>query len=293
MPSTSSNSKYCFRCPGAIAPELAFSQSFWALTEREISIELSLEKACDAGCTYFEVGLREDRLATAEALLKKFPLKLIAQGWAATCPEATVFFERAKQLGAVAINLHLGHAYMTVDEAASLIKQMQEQAESYGLPLLMETHRGRMTQDLFRTAELLARCPEAVFALDVSHYIVAGETLGGSAELFHKHILPLLARTALIHGRVSNGQSIQVSLDDAFADTATIESLWSRAMGIWLADAPLDAVFVFEPELGPPPYAYRDRRGAETFSRSEETARIVELARGAWSKALDGASISV
>lgn len=292
MPSSSS-SKYCFRSPGAKAPSLAFSQSFWALTSREIPIELSLEKAYNAGFEYFEVGLREDRLARVEALLKRFPLKLIAQGWAKNDSEATVFFDRARQFGAVALNLHLGHAYMATDEALSLIRQMQHRAESEGLPLLVETHRGRLTQDLFRTKEILARLPETVIALDLSHYIVAGETLGGSEELFHKHILPLLERTALIHGRISNGQSVQVSLDDSFASTATIESLWSRAMGLWLADAPPDAVFVFEPELGPPPYAYVDSSGAETFSRSAETVKLIELARVAWNKAQNGVSREV
>jgi hypothetical protein len=290
---TSLNSKYCFRAPGAKAPSLGFSESFWALTGREISIELSLERACSAGFEYFEVGLREDRLAMAEALLRDFPLKLIAQGWATTFFEAEVFLDRARKLGAVALNLHLGHAYMTADEAISLVGQVQHRADSVGLPLLLETHRGRLTQDLFCTAEVLARSPETIIALDVSHYIVAGETLGGSEELFHKHILPLLTRTALVHGRISNGQSIQVSLDDPFASTAAIGSLWSRAMRIWLANAPPDAVFVFEPELGPTPYAYLDKSGAETFNRSAETTKLIELARAAWSKAQNDAVIAL
>ncbi len=287
------NSKYCFRSPGARVPSLAFSQSFWALTHREISIDLSLERACNAGVKYFEVGLSEERLAMTEALLKRFPLKLIAQGWATSLLEVTIFLDRARQFGAEALNLHLGHAYMTADEAVSLISQAQNEADSFGIPLLLETHRGRLTQDLFRTAEVLPRVPETVITLDVSHYIVAGETLGGSEELFHKHIFPLLTRTALIHGRISNGQSVQVNLDDAFASATSIESLWSRAMRIWLADAPADAVFVFEPELGPPPYAYLDRSGAETFSRTTETTKLVDLARTAWKEAQNSASIAV
>src|SRR5579862_4700849 len=260
---TSSMAKYCFRSPGGTAPGLAFSQSLWALIGRESRIELSLEQACHEGFTYIEVGLREDRLSVTEALLKKFPLKLIAQGWATTLSEAVLFFARASQLGAVALNLHLGHAYMPLREAVSLIGHVQRQAESFGVPLLLETHRGHLTQDLFRTAELLQYLPEAAIALDVSHYIVAGERLGGSEQLFQKHMFPLLKRTALVHGRISNGQSVQVSIHDPFASIATIESLWSRAMRFWLADAPPDAEFVFEPELGPPPYAYLDMSGAE------------------------------
>lgn len=233
----------------------------------------------------FEVGLREDRLAETASLLKVFPLKLIAQGWAATAGELRVFLERAVELGAVAINVHLGHAYLTPDEAALMVDDVYQMADAYRLPLLLETHRGRVTQDLFRTAELLKLRPDTVVTLDLSHYLVAGETLGGSEDLFRASLSSLLSRTGLIHGRISNGQSIQVATDDAFAFAGVFESLWQEAMELWLADAPADAVFVFEPELGPAPYANTDRYGAEIFSRTEETCVITELARRVWSAA--------
>lgn len=277
--------RYCFRRPGATAPSLAFSQSFWALTGRDIEIARSLEQACEAGFEYFEVGLREDRLTATQALLRQFPLKLIAQGWATSLPEVAVFVDRAVQHDAVAINLHLGHAYMTEDEAVHLISQVQHLTASVRLPLLLETHRGRWSQDLFRTGPVLARLPELAICLDVSHYIVAGETFGGNQHLFQQHVLPLLNRTALIHGRVSNGHSVQVRLDDPFTDIGTIASLWSRAMADWLKSAPRDAVFVFEPELGPPPYAYLDSNGVEGFNRSAETVKLIELAQTVWSTA--------
>ena len=285
MPNFSSNTKYCFRKPGATTPALGLAQSFWALTRREIPIETSLEEACREGFEYFEVGLSEDRLAETKALLDRFPLKLIAQGWAPSAGEATVFFQRAAELGAIALNLHLGHAYLTTNEAVDMIGQVQRQAEAYGIPLLLETHRGRLTQDLFRTVELLARIPEMVITLDLSHYIVASENLGGPEELFRAHITPLLARAALIHGRISNGQASQVRVDDAFAFTSVTQSLWRQAMKLWLAGAPADAVLIFEPELGPPPYAFLDPNGAETFSRTAETRRLTQLAREAWAAA--------
>ena len=278
-------SRYLFRRTDATAPSLGLAQSFWALGQREISLAQSLESACADGFEYFEVGLREDRLAETASLLKAFPLKLIAQGWATAAGEARVFLERAVELGAVAINFHLGHAYLTADEAVLMVDDVYRMADAYQLPLLLETHRGRVTQDLFRTAELLRLRPDTVVTLDLSHYLVAGESLGGAGDQFRTNISPLLSRTGLIHGRISNGQSIQVAADDAFAFTDVLESLWQEAMELWLVDAPADAVFVFEPELGPPPYAYTNRSGAEMFSRTEETRVITELARRAWSAA--------
>ncbi len=244
-------------------------------------MEASLEQACRDGFEYFEAGLSEDRISETRALLRRFPLKLIAQGWAPSAGEAAAFFQRAAELGAIALNLHLGHAYLTTSEAVDMTGEVQRQAEAFGIPLLLETHRGRLTQDLFRTAELLAQLPEIAITLDVSHYIVASENLGGAEELFRACMAPLLARTALIHGRISNGQSSQVRVDDGFAFTTVTQSLWRQAMQLWLADAPADAVLIFEPELGPPPYAFLDPSGAETFSRTAETRRLTELGPGA------------
>jgi hypothetical protein len=285
MPNLFPSSKYCFRQPGGIVPALGMAQSFWALSQREIPMAQALENACSEGFEFFEVGLREDRLTETKVLLNQFPLKLIAQGWATSAKDATVFLERAVEFKAIALNMHIGHAYLTTDEAADLVGDIQSRADVYGIPLLLETHRGRLTQDLFRTAELLARVPEIAITLDVSHYIVAGETLGGSEALFRAHMAPLLARTALIHGRISNGQSIQVPAEDGFAFTSVIQSLWQQAMASWLADAPHDAIFLFEPELGPPPYAYLNGNGAETFSRTAETRTLTHLARQAWAGA--------
>ncbi len=282
----STNSKYCFRQPGRTAPALALSQSYWALTQREIPISDSLETACKEGYEYFEAGLSEDRLSEIEALLKRFPLKLIAQGWANTIAETIPFMRRAVSLGAVAFNLHLGHAFLSAAEAAALAAEAQAHASALGLPLLLETHRGRMTQDLFRTSELVRHNPSINITLDVSHYIVASESLGGDEALFRKHMEPLLERTGLIHGRISNGQSAQVLAEAPLAFTEVTQSFWREAMQLWSRNAPSDAVLVFTPELGPPPYAYLLRDGAETFSRTNETHTLVELARQAWAQAM-------
>jgi hypothetical protein len=279
-------SKYPFRTDdGNSAPSLGFAQSYWALTERESKMAESLEQACREGFAYLEVGLREDRLPELSSLLKRLPLSLIAQGWAADAADARTWFERAERFNALALNLHLGHAYLPEDEAAAMLDQVHALSDAFGIPVMLETHRGRLTQDLYRASSLIARRPETVIALDISHYLVAGETLGGSEQLFRQHIAPLLARTALIHGRVSNGQSIQVFSTDRFAYTELLQSLWQRAMEAWLEQAPAGAVLVFEPELGPPPYAFTDSAGRELSDRTEQSAPLVALARAAWEAA--------
>ncbi|SDF38840.1 sugar phosphate isomerase/epimerase family protein [Terriglobus roseus] len=276
--------RYLFRNANQASPRLAFAQSYWALQEREQSIEESLERACASGFEYLEAGLRDERMAPLRSILKRMPLTLIAQGWASTVQEATVFFQRAVELGAVAMNLHLGHAYLKDEDALRMVDEAYALSERFNLPLVLETHRGRLTQDLHRTRMLMQQRPHVRIALDVSHYLVAGETLGGNATEFYAALAPLLQATKLIHGRISNGQQIQVSTAHVDAVGFT-KSIWQQAMAAWLSDAPQDAVLIFEPELGPPPYAYLDEDCAETFSRSGQTNELVRLAREAWDAA--------
>ena len=285
MPGSPPNSKYFLRRPGSATPALGLAQSFWALTGRDVPVTQALEQACLEGCAYLEVGLSEERLAETRELLQAFPVQLLAQGWATSATDAGVYLQRAADLRAVALNLQLGHAYLTAAQAADLVGEVQRQSDRYGIPLLLETHRARITQDLFRTTELLAHCPDAALALDLSHYIVAGEGFGGSESLFHAHLEPLLRRTTLIHGRISNGQSIQVTAEDNPMLSVVSQQVWQRAMQLWLADAPADAVFLFEPELGPSPYAYMLKRGRETFSRTEESRTLIRMAQHAWAAA--------
>ncbi len=278
-------SRYFLMDPTGGPPRMALAHSFWALQEREQLLLASLEQGIAAGFEFFEAGLREDRMTELRSLLERLPLKLIAQGWATTIGELEPFLQRAMCLKAVAFNLHLGHAFHTVDEAVALMEEAEAMTKRYGLPLLLETHRGRITQDLFRTYELSRRLPDVMFTLDASHYLVGGEIWGGSEKMFRKHLAPVLSHTGMIHGRISDGQSVQVPAGARMAATELLLELWTEAMRLWLAEAPAGAVLVFEPELGPPPYAFLTADGRETFSRHEETQVLVALAREAWQAA--------
>ena len=282
-----SNSRYFLRSSGQSAPTLGLAESFWALQNRDLSLFDSIEQAVEDGFGYFEVGLRPERVQEARRLVSQFDLLLIAQGWATTASEAIFYFQQAADLKAVALNLQLGHAYMSSSEAIDLFGQVQHHSEIFGIPLLIETHRGGVTQDLYRTAQWVRQCPGLAIALDLSHYIVAGENRGGDEQLFNQHLIPLLERTALIHGRISNGQSIQVSVDASPGTSAPLfQAFWQQAMQCWLADAPADAVFIFEPELGSPPYAFTTPTGDETFSRTEQSRVLANMARNTWTSAL-------
>lgn len=287
MGSAEDNPRYFLRSSGQSTPTLSLAESFWALQNRDLSISDSIERSIEDGVGYFEVGLRPERVEETRRLVSRFGLSLIAQGWVATVPEAIIYFQRAAGLNAVALNLQLGHAHMSSNEASDLFEQIRQYSQGLGILLLIETHRGRATQDLYRTAQGVRHCSGIAITLDISQYVVAGETLGGDEELFRQNLLPLLDRTALIHGRISDGQAIQVYVDASSEPAAEFfQTIWQKAMESWLADAPADAVFIFEPELGPVPYAFTTPSGEETFSRTEQSRVLISMARNAWASAL-------
>ena len=286
--------RYSIRERGLGKPALRFAHSYWALQQRAQPIAQALELACRNGFTYLEAGLSEERMPSLRNLLRDLPLRLVAQGWAATAEEAQPFLERAAELNAVAINLHLGHAFLSTVEALRLLEDVSRRAEDICLPMLIETHRGRLSQDLFRFAQVVERVPQLALVLDLSHYIVAGEATGATSAEFKQRIAFLSQRTAVIHGRMSDGQSVQVRSADPLAAKDLTCSAWRDAMTSWLADAPSDAVFLFEPELGPPPYAQRSTNGSETFSRDAETVELCQLATALWIEAQEAtASLAI
>jgi hypothetical protein len=162
---------------------------------------------------------------------------------------------------------------------------MIAEGKKRNLPVYFETHRGRFTQDLYRTAQLCTRLPDLLLTLDVSHYIVNEEKIGPTEEL--KPLLDvLLDRVGMIHGRVSNGQQIQVDIGDGSEELAQrYKRFWAEAMRRWRIRNPVGAALVFEPELGPPDYAIRDLSGKEFSNRWEQSLVLKRLGEEAWKEA--------
>src|SRR4029453_7671991 len=62
-----------------------------------------------------------------------------------------------------------------VDVAAKAVEQFYAAADQAGIPLLIETHRGKLTSDILFTAELLDAVPRMRLVADLSHYVNGDE----------------------------------------------------------------------------------------------------------------------
>jgi sugar phosphate isomerase/epimerase len=263
---------------------LLFGFSIWGLEGLYADKAEGISAVADAAYHTLESGahgITDEILAR----VKGTSLRWVLQCYPMTVADADVAFRRAREMDALLVNAHAGTAGMSVDASVDFAERLYDLADKAGVRLLLETHRGRMTQDLFRMAEVCERVKRLQLTLDVSHFVVAEERPGPVGDL-RERLEPLLDRVGMIHGRISNGEQIQVDVGDGSGELAqSYAALWAEAMKRWRLRNPVGSAFVFTPELGPPTYAIQDAAGREFSDRWQQSLVLRELAAKTWSKA--------
>jgi hypothetical protein len=172
-----------------------------------------------------------------------------------------------------------------LDVAAKAIQQWYASADEAGLPLLIETHRARLTCDILFTCELLDAVPRMRVTADLAHYVTGDEFGLPLSERNQALIDKLLARSDVFHGRVSSPGQIQVPLRDRQSEPLLelFSSWWRRGFELRRAENP-DAAVVFTTELGPPDHWYGllDPDGTERTDRWAEALDLADIARSLW-----------
>ena len=259
----------------------------WALEElprlprpRSWTFEEALERVVEAG---FQGVQGEPERATA--VLKR-GLRFAAGGRANTTAEVDALIARSAGDGAEALTLHLGWGDESDTQLDALVAAVLNGAERRALPVYVETHRATAVQDLWRTSRLIERIPGIRFNGDYSHYYCANEVPYRGFAGFLEQLGPVIERTCFFHGRVSNGQSMQVSIEDGehAGHLEHFKTLWRTAMASWRRSAGQGHLLPFVPELGPPSSGYaitwpdREGRRHELSDRWGEMLRLKRIA---------------
>ncbi len=269
-----------------------FYQSLWAMELRQLGVaERSLEDniAMIAGAGFRGVGLdlAMSDVPLAEAarpLLDRHGLACLFNGFPQSDDDLRFMLAMAKDFGSPFLSVIGQVMPRALDEMVDVAKRWIDIAASVGLPLLFETHRHGLLNDLFPTLSMLDAVPELALCADLSHFVVDREfpvELDAGSQAM---IAQVLSRSVAFQGRISSNEQVQVQIDFP-QHQAWVERYlgwWDQGLRAWRARSPADAVVTFLCELGPPPYAITGPDGLELSDRWQEALAIRERVAGLW-----------
>ncbi len=190
------------------------------------------------------------------------------------------------------------------DDAAAdvLIEEVLSASATARIPLYVETHRATVTQDMWRTVQLVERFPDLRFNGDFSHWYTGQDMAANGFEATLEFLAPVLDRVRYMHGRIGTSGSIQVDVGDGSVEgqphIAQFRSLWTRAFEGFVRTAVQDVVppprleIGFAPELLPPEVGYArlvpDASGGlrEEGDRWEQSLVLTQIASECFEAAL-------
>jgi sugar phosphate isomerase/epimerase len=276
-------------------PRIEIQQAWWSMRglgngKREWTVEEKFEKISEAG---FSGILGKTLPESGEVnkwrqLLEEHNFSYGINAFPRSREDFQIFIKQAKEFGVQYINAQVMDYFVIGDNAINLINELQEEAALAKIPLFIETHRGRITQDLLRTVEYVQKITKLRLTIDFSHYILAGE-IRDYDEQFEPLFDELLKRTSSIHARISNGQQIQVDIGPNGEHPMTEHFIqwWKKGITYWLQNAKPGDVLPFVCEIGPPTYAitrfeYINLQGEEISDRWKQGLLFKKIAEEIW-----------
>lgn len=265
-------------------------QSLWAMERRrpdglEWSLDEKLAMIRDAG--FDGAGVRfADRafVKPVTDFLRAHNMSWQAQAYPQTVDDLQPIIEHVQEFGADHINLQPDVRPYTLEECFPLIEGWQRLAADANIQLQIETHRNRMTTDLFFTLHLLDHFPNLRLTGDLSHYVVGREfwfpLSGEDQALMHR----IIDNCWGFHGRVASREQIQLQLN--FPQHKQWVDLfmgwWEHGFRQWKAKAGADETLTFLCELGPAEYAMTGADGYELSDRWLEAVQMKEMVGALW-----------
>ncbi len=274
------------------SPRLAVHQAMWGMVnlgngQREWTLEEKFEQIAGAGFSGVMAGLPAPQEAARwRNLLDQYNFDFGTTIFPRSVEEARRLFEQANAFGTQYVNAQVKDNFVIGAPAIDLLAGLVEAAAEANIPFFAETHRGTITQDLHRAVEYVQAIPDLRLTLDLSHYVVAGE-MGVYSEKAEELFEVLLPRTGAIHGRVSNGEQVQVDIgpEGTHPMVEHFTRWWEKGMASWLHRAKPGDVFPYACELGPANYSITLPGTTQEISdRWQQALVFKKLAEECWER---------
>ncbi|MFO1528212.1 MAG: hypothetical protein U1F77_00435 [Kiritimatiellia bacterium] len=173
--------------------------------------------------------------------------------------EADAVTARHAGQGDMCLTVHAGWGIEDDPEVFRLVEAILAASDRHRLPVFIETHRATITQDMWRTVQLVKAFPDIRFNGDFSHYYTGQEMVYGGMEMKLAFLQPVFDRVGFLHGRISSPGCMQVPVDDESSRPLQAHgevdylghyrAMWTRAMAGFLRSAGPGDVLIFAPEL--------------------------------------------
>ena len=272
--------------------KLLVYQSLWAMERRrpdglEWSLPEKLQMIREAGFDGAGVRFFDYKYAKEVTdFLRAHNMTWQAQCYPKTVDDLKPIIEHVKELGADHINLQPDVRPYRLEDCIPLIEGWRRLARDSGIPVHIETHRDRMTTDLFFTLHLLDCFPDLRLTGDISHYVVGREFAWPISEENHRLMHRILDNAWGFHGRVASREQVQIQISFPHHQdwVDLFMGWWEYGFRSWRKRAPQDATLTFLCELGPKEYAMTGRDGYELSDRWEEAKMMRDMIRALWQR---------
>jgi hypothetical protein len=190
----------------------------WAMERRrpdgaEWTLDTKLDMIHAAGFDGADVRFFDrDYVREVTGKLREWGLTWQAQCYPRTVDDLNPILEHVAEVGADHVNLQADVRPHTVAECVPLIEGWLQLGRAAGIPVHIETHRDRMTTDLFFTLRLLDRFPDLRLTGDLSHYVVGREFAWPISEENHRLMHRIIDNCWGFHGRVASREQVQVQI---------------------------------------------------------------------------------